>query len=312
MNINKSIAIALCSYQGEQFLREQIDSILAQSYQSFDLFIFDDGSTDASIEIINQYQQRHANIYLHQNQQRLGFVKNFEQAIKKLSSKNTYIALCDQDDIWHKDKLARCYQALSILEQQNPNLPCLVHSDLALINASGEPLYASFFAKKQIDLPKKKSLAKILGYNGVMGNTLLINHQLAQLALPFPNGLKYHDYWLALVNETFGNRKTLHFPLVYYRIHSKNSSENNKLQAKKTPPAPFTQDKRKTTLAYFLTHYDINKKDSTIIKAFYNYLDLDNNALYRMLILLKYGFLRNNLAYQLRVLRRLLVTSQKL
>ena len=302
----KAILIALCTYQGERFLVEQLESILTQTYQAFNLHIFDDASTDASIKIVKKYQKTHNNIHLHQNKHRLGFVKNFEQAIKILSSKSVYIALCDQDDIWHRNKLETSYQALSKLEQENPNIPCLVHSDLTMINETGKRLATSFFTEKHIQLSKEKSLAKILGYNGVMGNTILMNHQLAQRALPFPESLKYHDYWLALVNEAFGIRKTLDLPLINYRIHTLNASENRKSQEIKDQPSPFTEDNRRKTLAYFLSHYDLNKKDRTTITAFYDYLDLNKNKLTRLLLLLKYGFLRNNWYYRFRVLRRIL------
>ncbi len=306
----KSISIALCLYQGERFLTEQLDSILAQTLQDFHLHIFDDGSTDTSIKIIKQYQQIHPNIHLHQNKQHLGFVKNFEQAIKILSSKNTYLALCDQDDIWHSNKLELCYQALSQLEQEYIDMPCLVHSDLKMIDSAGKLIHSSFFAHKKIELPTEKSLAKILGYNGVMGNTLLINHQLAQLALPFPASLKYHDYWLALINETFGRRQTLHTALISYRIHSQNASENRKSQPVRYLAPPFTEDNRKQTLAYFLSHYDINPKDRRIITAFYHYLDPKKNKIRRIVILFKYNFLRKHWYYRLRVLRRLFLANK--
>ena len=307
----KLISIALCSYQGEKFLAEQLDSILAQSYPYFEIHIFDDVSSDATVEIAKYYQQNHPHIYLHQNKQRLGFVKNFEQAIKRLSSKDTYLALSDQDDIWHRNKLELCHQALSQLEQEYRDMPCLVHSDLKMIDSNGKLIHSSFFRHKKIELPAEKSLAKILGYNGVMGNTLLINYQLAQLALPFPESLKYHDYWLALINETFGKRKTLHTTLIRYRIHRQNASENRKTHSTHYQPPPFTEDNRKETLAYFLAHYDLNSNDKKIMTAFYNYLDPNRNKINRAVLLFRYGFLRRHGWYRLRVLRKLLMFESR-
>lgn len=300
------ILVILCCYQGERFISKQIDSILSQSYQNLKLHIFDDASTDDTQQIVKRFEQ-HNNVFLHINHINKGFVKNFEFALAKIDA--AYIALSDQDDIWHVDKLKQSYQALRTLEQENQNAPCLVHSDLCMIDQNGKCLSPSFFNYKQISLPKKKSLAKILGYNGVMGNTILMNRQLAQLALPFPDSLKYHDYWLALVNETFGARKTLNAKLVSYRIHNKNASENRSTHQVQHIPPPFTEDNRKETLAYFLSHYDINKEDKIIISGFYNYLNPDNNKISRALSLLKYGFLRNDWRYKLRVLWRLLVKS---
>ena len=307
-SIPKSIAIALCLYQGERFLTEQLDSILIQTLQNFHLHIFDDSSTDTSIKIIQQYQKIHHNIHLHQNKQRLGFMKNFEQAIRRLSSEQVYLALCDQDDIWHQNKLEQSYQALIQLEQENPDMPCLVHSDLQIIDSTGKLIHSSFFTHKKIELPHEKSLAKILGYNGVMANTILINHRLAQLALPFPESLKYHDYWLALVNETFGIRKTLNTSLISYRIHNQNASENRKSQQRRYIPPPFTEDNRKETLAYLLSHYELEKKDKKIISAFYHYLDPNKNKIIRIVLLLKHNFLHKHWRYRLRILRRILLS----
>jgi len=301
------IYIGLCSYQAEKFLVEQLDSLLVQTHQNIEIHIFDDCSNDASISIASHYVEKHPNLYLHINESRLGFVKNFEQAIRVLSSKGEYIALCDQDDIWHSNKLASCLNALKLLEKKHPNKPAIAHSDLRMIDDKGLCIYSSFFKHKNLQLPAEKSLAKILGYNGMMGNTLLMNSRLAKLALPFPVSLKYHDYWLALVNETFGVRATLNEPLIDYRIHNHNASDNRLSKpVKKRFSLPFMEDNREETLAYFLSHYEIEKKDKEVISAFYNYLCLKQSRVSTVLLLLKYEFLRNNWRYRFRVFRRLL------
>jgi len=303
------IYIALCTYQAERFIVPQIDSILAQSHQNFSINIFDDCSDDATLSIISHYQQANTNIYLHINSSCVGFVKNFEQAITTLSSKGAYIALCDQDDLWHEDKLALGLHALKSSEKMYPKKPVLVHSDLRLIDEEGCCIHGSFFTQKRIALPAEKSLAKILGYNGVMGNTLMMNNQLAKLALPFPDALKYHDYWLALVNEVFGVRMTLNQRLVDYRIHQHNASENRALKqtdVKKRPQRPFTADNRAETLAYFLRHYELEDSDREVVEAFCNYLNQNKNRFSTVLLLLRYSFLRRDWRYRLRVFRRLI------
>ena len=301
------ISIALCTYQAESFLSTQLDSLLSQSYPSVEIHIFDDCSSDSTLAIISRYLKRHTNIFLRINKSRLGFVKNFEQAITVLSLKGGYIALCDQDDIWHSNKLASCLSALKLLEQAHPNKPVLVHSDLRMVDNNGKCKHPSFFEHKHIELPAEKSLAKILGYNGVMGNTILMNNKLAQLALPFPATLKYHDYWLALVNETFGVRATLNEQLIDYRIHNHNASDNRLSKPiKKRSSLPFMEDSREKTLAYFLCHYEVEKKDKEVITAFYYYLCLKKSRVSLVFLLLKYEFLRNNWRYRFRVFRRLL------
>src|SRR5574344_1640995 len=97
------ISIAMCSYNGERFIKEQIDSIIAQTYKNFELIIVDDGSKDNTIEIIKYYQSKDSRIKLFQNEKNLGFVKNFEKAITLCSG--DFIALADQDDVWKKNKI---------------------------------------------------------------------------------------------------------------------------------------------------------------------------------------------------------------
>jgi len=302
------ISIAMCTYQAERFLVPQLDSILAQSHKNFAIYVFDDCSDDATCSIISHYKQVHPNIHLSVNLLRLGFLKNFEQAISMLSGKEGYIALCDQDDVWHEAKLTLCLQALESLEKKHSQKPALAHSDLRLIDTAGKCTHDSFFDYKQLALPKEKSLAKILGYNGVMGNTLLMNNQLAKLALPFPESLKYHDYWLALVNEAFGVRATLNQQLTDYRIHTDNASENRILigKTKKRPQLPFMADNRAETLDYLLTNFELKKDDKEVVMAFCDYLNLNRNKLSLVILLLRYGFLRNQWRYRLRVFRRLI------
>ena len=97
------ISVALCTYNGEKFLREQIDSILAQTYKNLEIVIVDDCSTDKTTNIINAYAEKDKRIKLFQNASNLGFNKNFERALGLTSGE--YIAISDQDDIWLPQKL---------------------------------------------------------------------------------------------------------------------------------------------------------------------------------------------------------------
>lgn len=104
------ISIALAAYNGEKYIREQLDSILAQDYNNWELVICDDNSTDSTVGIINEYLERNNRVRLIRNEQNLVFVKNFEKAIKLC--RGEYIALSDQDDIWTSDHLSKLLQEL--------------------------------------------------------------------------------------------------------------------------------------------------------------------------------------------------------
>jgi glycosyltransferase involved in cell wall biosynthesis len=97
------ISIAMCTYNGERFIKEQLDSILNQTYKNFELIITDDDSSDKTITIIKEYIKQDKRIKLYQNNSNLGFIKNFEKAISLCSG--DYIVLADQDDIWKVNKL---------------------------------------------------------------------------------------------------------------------------------------------------------------------------------------------------------------
>ena len=177
----------MTTYNGEAFLSQQIDSILNQSYQDFELILCDDKSDDNTIEIIQSYIKKHDCITLYQNRENIGVVKNIENALRRCDS--DYIALADQDDIWHKDKLQLSMQKLKDIEDKHDNTPILIYSDLKMIDDTGKLLYHSYFNFRRYELSSEKSLNTILSQNGVMGNTVLINKHLKKLILPFPEHL---------------------------------------------------------------------------------------------------------------------------
>lgn len=316
MRGNDKILVVLCSYQGQRFIEAQIDSILSQSYKNIKLHIFDDCSTDATQEIIKQYQD-YGNVFLHLNNKNIGFINNFESALTIVTG--GYIALSDQDDIWHPDKLLLSMQAMKQLEANYQNMPLLVHSDLSYIDASGKHYHDSFFNKKGLVLPDKKSLSAIMGHCGVMGNTMLVNRLLVDAALPFPKGLRYHDYWLALVNEFFGVRKTIKKSLVKYRIHSGNASNNTIDRGEKRSLSkwlrldfalPFLEDRRAKTIHYFIDHYVLSAKDKLIVERYYQYLLFKGNRLSYYSFLIKNNFLKPDLLYRINVFFRMMLTTR--
>ena len=165
--MDKLISIAMCTYNGERFVKEQIDSIIAQSYTKFELIVVDDCSKDNTINIIKDYQSKDDRIKLFQNENNLGFVKNFEKAISLCSG--DYIALADQDDIWKKDKIE------VFIKNIGDNL--LIYSDAILIDQ-----YSKEIGKELIrpngNLVEGKCNKAFIFYNCVSGNTLMFKKEL--------------------------------------------------------------------------------------------------------------------------------------
>jgi len=299
--MKKKVTIVLATYNGERYLREQLDSIFRQSFLDYQLLIGDDCSTDNTVKIIKEYQLIHKNIYLIVNSKRLGHVSNFENLIKQVDSE--YIALCDQDDIWNEDKL---YEAIGRLKEANKlNLPILFHSDLEGIDSENMSLYNSFFKKRGYAFSNKRSIDIMLGRSGIMGNTMVFNQALKNKILPFPKDLIVHDYWIALVNEFTGKRITSTNVLVKYRIHEKNTSKSFRLSSKsfkrETIVLPYHNIQREKVLEEFKKKFIIRNKELEVVDIFLDYLYLKKNRLFLILSIFPYNFFRIGLIYKLKL-----------
>lgn len=107
---DKTVSVVMTTYNGEKYIREQLDSIIAQTYPIYELIIQDDGSRDRTVEICREYAKRYAFIHVYENKHNLGCDKNFETAAMRATG--DYVALSDQDDIWFKDKIAKQVAAI--------------------------------------------------------------------------------------------------------------------------------------------------------------------------------------------------------
>jgi rhamnosyltransferase len=302
------ISIAMTTHNGEKFLKKQLDSILSQSHENFELIVSDDCSTDSTLSILQSYARRDSRIKIYRNDKCLGLIKNFEKAISLCSA--DYIALSDQDDIWDSDKLKVQISAILEVERKNPGIPVMVHSDLTTIDKDDRTIGSSYMGRKGYVLKNDKDLAHILGPNGVMGNTMMFNRKLLEHAMPFPRYLAVHDYWLALINELSGKRVTLRLPLVKYRIHGNNSSNHSFRLFKKGCFSigkilrrefclPYRCIAREYLLHEILKTRDLSKRDKWIIKSFMDYLQLKGDRLDIFFRMRRYGLLKRRLTNQI-------------
>jgi len=204
MKENSLVSVALATYNGEKYLKEQLDSIYAQTYKNIEVVVTDDGSADGTVEILEQYAQSHGLRY-YVNEKNLGFVKNFEKAISLCSGE--YIALSDQDDVWESNKLEL------LLENIGTNL--LIHSDCMIIDERSRLLASSWKNKMGYDI----GIEKLFFSNIVTGCTVLFDSKLKDMAYPFPPGLSYHDWWLALCAAKANGIAYAPLCLTRYRQH---------------------------------------------------------------------------------------------
>ena len=309
------IAICLASYNGEKYITEQLESIFAQNYPYFKLYIADDRSTDNTVNIVKTFQDRFVDqIYLTVNDSQLGVVKNFETLLSHCKEK--YITLADQDDIWEPDKLTHQLEAMLQLEKESATKACLVHSDLTMIDENAKVIADSYFHFREYRLNQKKDLGHILGPSGVMGNTLMINRELRDKSLPFPPELEVHDYWIAIVAELYGRRKTLQKPLVRYRIHNRNISNsiqsiqsNNRQWLTRDIKLPYLESKRHYIMLNLLKRA-LSNEDKKSIQAFYDYLTFSKSRLEMYLDLTRYSLVKRGIWFRVKLFVKLMLTKK--
>ena len=219
------ISVALCTYNGEKYLNQQIDSILNQSISVDEIIVCDDVSSDSTVDILNSYKEKYPNLFsIHINSVNLKSNKNFEKAIKLCNG--DYIFLADQDDLWRLDKVEKTLEVF----KNNENAEG-VFSNAELIDDNNELLFKDkevslwdsvYFFESLINKPVDLYLLLILKSNYLTGATLCIKKEVKEFCFPFRTTEKsfLHDEWFALI---LSKRKTLYYStekLISYRIHS--------------------------------------------------------------------------------------------
>ncbi|WP_053058423.1 glycosyltransferase [Pedobacter sp. BMA] len=201
------ISVALCTFNGEKHITEQLESILSQSYESIEIIICDDQSTDGTFEILKRYASNYPIISLYQNDQNLGFVKNFEQAISRCTG--DYIALSDQDDVWMIEKLTTLITQIGDSD--------MIYHDSNLIDKQGKLIPHVKMSDHYRSYDGTSNLPFLIS-NCVAGHAMLFKSTLISVILPF-NSEFYHDWWITFVAITIGKIKAIPDILVNYRQH---------------------------------------------------------------------------------------------
>jgi hypothetical protein len=220
--------VLLATYNGERFLREQIDSLLAQTYAPLKIVARDDGSTDGTWNLLEEYAARFRDRFtLSPRSAPTGSAKaNFRQLIRSTLTDEAdahYLAFSDQDDFWISDKISLEIEAMQRLEREHGGqTPLLVFSDLRLVGKELNQLHPSFWANQGINPTNIHRFRRLLAQNVVTGCTALINRPLATLSARMPNDAYMHDWWLALLAAAFGNAAIATQQTVFYRQHGGN------------------------------------------------------------------------------------------
>ena len=216
------IAVLLATFNGEGFLREQLDSLLEQTLPDFTCYVHDDGSTDATLDIVREYAARHPGRFVLMEYPATGSAKsNFVSMLVR--TKEPYIMFCDQDDVWKREKIAKSILRMEQEEAVRGNIPLVVYSDLVVVDRSLKviaPSYMGYMKRR----PDSVSIQSILISAIVSGCTMLMNRAAVDKALEHIDvaRIPMHDLWIAAVTFIYGNLLYIEEPLVLYRQHSSN------------------------------------------------------------------------------------------
>ncbi|WP_151829920.1 glycosyltransferase family 2 protein [Acinetobacter ursingii] len=216
----KQVDIAMATYNGERYIEEQIRSIQQQTYTNWILYISDDGSSDRTVSLIRKMMENDTRIKLINTNRQGGVIQNFNEALSRTTA--NYILLCDQDDIWPKERLAVLVLKLESIEYKDPSQAILIFTDLELIDDRGNRLENSFYESNGLSPMENMINHSLLWQSTVYGCTTIMNRNLLNISLPIPEYALMHDQWLAL-NAAQNDSLYYHdIKSIQYRQHSGN------------------------------------------------------------------------------------------
>ena len=212
-----NISVAMTTYNGEKYIRVQLDSILSQLTEEDEVIVCDDGSSDKTIEIVKEYTFKHKNVKLFTNE-RLGVVRNFQSAIEKCTKE--LIFLSDQDDIWCEEKVDLIRTAFrkgsAKLISHNAEIFCEEDDGI----------------KGQLITKMHHGVIRNLMKSSYWGCCMAFKKEIVTFFLPFPKGIVAHDQWIGLIVEGKKLSEFINKPLIRHRVHHNNVSKPLSLREK--------------------------------------------------------------------------------
>lgn len=225
------ITIIMAVYNGQEYIREQLESLKDQTYTEWRLVIRDDRSSDKTAKIVKKFSDEvEQEVIFKVNEKPSGSAKNNFALLINDAKESDYVMFCDQDDIWKKDKIEITFNKMKQAEERyGRDFPLLVHGDVEVIDENGNINADSMFEMSHINADSK--LPQILIQNHVTGCTMMCNKKLIAGISEYASSeyIIMHDYLAALYASVFGKIEVIKKPLLSYRQHSGNSvgAKNN-------------------------------------------------------------------------------------
>jgi glycosyltransferase involved in cell wall biosynthesis len=295
------VLILMATYNGQKYVSDMIESIIDQDYENWELIISDDKSTDNTVQIIKDFEIRMPEkIRVHTSNRKFGNAQKHFMYLLSNFHDAPYIMFCDQDDVWHKDKITKTYQKMQEIQTQ-PTIPALVHTDLRVVDENLKCINPSFMGYSTLE-GERLELNHLLVQNVVTGCTLMINKALADLAVSkIPeSGMLMHDWWLALLASSFGKAAFLNEATIDYRQH-----EDNTVGAKNTKSFAYIMQKIRDrsaaqsikdtfTQASMLESCFGDQMEDSVRQIIHQYVHIkDENAFKRRISILSGKYLKN-------------------
>jgi glycosyltransferase involved in cell wall biosynthesis len=256
-----SVSVALCTYQGEKYLQEQLDSIASQSRLPDELVVCDDGSTDGTLGILDRFRSRAPfSVRVNVNEKQLGPAKNFERAIERCEGE--LIFLSDQDDVWHPEKLSTLVP-IFVARPQVGGVFCDADVVDERLRHRGYSVWEFFHfgASLQRKFARGRGLDVLLKHNVVAGMTMGFRASFRDLIIPIPADW-FYDAWIPLLIAAVADIEMVPHRLVRYRQHQTQAIGMNKVRLREV-----VAEKRKVDASDFLRladQYDVAAERLTV------------------------------------------------
>lgn len=306
------VNIIMAAYNGEKYIKDQIESILHNSFENWVLWIFDDGSKDQTESIIKKYiQQYPQKIRYYRNNTNKGVTRNFLEGVKLVTQLNNqeenekkhnhYYMFCDQDDVWMGEKIYKTLKQMKKAEKRyGSEKPVAVFTDAIVVDEKLNIQQSSFYKTSNLNT-NRRDLAHMLMENKLIGCTIMFNGALAERLDVIPKNARYHDWWIALIASAFGHITYLKEGTLLYRQHENNVVGNQSfLTYVKNRISNLHKQKEilDITIKQAREFYNIFEKDLTGNKKalVYDFVHIKENSWFmRRKLILSKGYLKTGL-----------------
>lgn len=297
--MKNDVAILMATYNGEKYLKEQIDSIINQTYKKWVLYISDDGSKDNTNKIIDEYTKKYKDKIIRiSDQKHLGAKGNFANLFHNVDGYKYYL-FCDQDDVWKKEKVE---VMVKFANKKDNKIPFIVYSDTTVVDENLNVINESLIKTNKSFLTKETGLRHLLIEDYFPGHATLFNNTLKEKVGTISDKAEMHDWWITLVAGITGEIYFIDKSLVLYRQHGSNVVGAHMFNQNNTKSYLNKLKNFKKTLSTWHTYQKLIKDQTEELINLYGDEDnikdaelllkiMNKNRLIRLFLLLKNDFI---------------------